>query len=158
MRAQRAIGVGLWEVVTVCYIEKEVRKSLSDEVTSEQRPEWREGRSQAIIWKTSPCTENGEKSRPLQVVLSWEMWTGLRRAQDVGKAVFFSGGNFQGGLLAEGHLLASLLATGGLSVSIPKDHLGGSSHLPSSCVCFCCLFYYLIYLWRNKSLPPKNIC
>lgn len=39
MRAQRAIGVGLWEVVTVCYIEKEVRKSLSDEVTSEQRPE-----------------------------------------------------------------------------------------------------------------------
>lgn len=39
MRAQGAIGVGLWEVVTVCYLEKEIRKSLSDEVTSEQRSE-----------------------------------------------------------------------------------------------------------------------
>ena len=66
-------------------LEKELRKSLSDEVTFEQRSGCVRGRRQVIIWKTSPGRENNEKSLPLGAVLSWEMWAIFRRRGDLGQ-------------------------------------------------------------------------
>ena len=43
-----------------------------------------QGRSQVVIWKTSPGRENSEKSLPLRAVLSWEMWAIFRR-RDLGQ-------------------------------------------------------------------------
>lgn len=113
-----------------------------------------QGRSQAVIWKTSPGREN-RRAGPSE--LSWVGRSGLPSEGDEiwGKAVVFSGGDPQSGPTAEGRLPAACPAAGGVSVSFLKGHLGGTSQLPSPCSCISCLSYCLADSWKNESLSPK---
>ena len=86
-----------------------------------------QGRSQVVIWKTSPGRENSEKSLPLRAVLSWEMWAIFRRRDlGQGRVVVFSRGDPQSGLTVEGHLPAAFPAAQGISVSFLKGFPGGT--------------------------------